>query len=256
MLLSVLCAAGAQTDEGTGWQLPSTETLVAVVLVAVATTAGVWLARRGSSRSELLLAAASGILLIIAVLDLLPDAWDEAEEAGVPQWAVPLAALASYRVTGAVAGIGCPCERGRAGGIGSASGLALHRLLEGATLALAPLVAVMAALLVHAAGEGLALAALLGVHPKRRVAPWVGLACLSPVAGAFVTNALPVPDGLMPLLLALIGGVLAQAAWVALVLARQQRPADQRVPAVPAAAAMTLAAVLTAVVLLVGAENH
>ncbi|MGW2746559.1 hypothetical protein [Streptomyces sp. NPDC001450] len=256
MLLSVLCAAGAQTDEGTGWQLPSTETLVAVVLVAVATTAGAWLARRGSGRSDLLLAAASGILLIIAVLDLLPDAWDEAKEVGVPQWAVPLAALASYGVTGAVARIGCPCERGRSGGIGSASGLALHRFLEGATLALTPSVAVMAALLVHSAGEGLALAALLGVHPKRRVAPWIGLACLSPVAGAFVTSALPVPDGLMPLLLALIGGVLARAAWVALALAHQQRPADRRVLAVPAAAAMTLAAVLTALVLLVGADNH
>ncbi|MFJ5970108.1 hypothetical protein [Streptomyces sp. NPDC093060] len=256
MLLSVLSEAGAQTDEGTGWQLPSTETLVAVVLVAVATTVGAWLARRGSGRSELLLATASGILLIIAVLDLLPDAWDEAKEVGVPQWAVPLAALASYGVTGAVARIGCPCERGRAGGIGSASGLALHRFLEGATLALTPSVAVMAALLVHSAGEGLALAALLGVHPKRRVAPWIALACLSPVAGAFVTSALPVPDGLVPLLLALIGGVLAQAAWMALVLAHQQRPADRRVLAVPAAAAMTLAAVLTALVLLVGADNH
>ncbi|MEU6064778.1 MULTISPECIES: hypothetical protein [Streptomyces] len=256
MLLSVLCAAGAQTDKGTGWQLPSTETLVAVVLVAVATTAGAWLARRGSGRSELLLAAASGILLIIAVLDLLPDAWDQAQEVGAPQWAVPLAALVSYGATGAVARIGCPCERGRAGGIGSASGLALHRFLEGATLALTPSVTVMAALLVHAAGEGLALAALLGVHPKRRVAPWIGLACLSPVAGAFVTSALPIPDGLMPLLLALIGGVLAQGAWVAIVLARQQRPADRRVVAVPAATAMTLAAVLTAFVLLVGADKH
>ncbi|MGW7410677.1 hypothetical protein ACWGI9_44690 [Streptomyces sp. NPDC054833] len=256
MLLSLLCAAGAHTDEGTGWQLPSTETLVAVVLVVVATTAGAWLARHGSGRSELVLAAASGILLIIAVLDLLPAAWDEAQQVGVPQWAVLLAALASYGVTGAVARIGCPCERGRAGGIGSATGLGLHRFLEGATLALTSSVAVMAALLVHAAGEGLALAALLGVNPKRRVAPWIGLACLSPVAGAFVTSALPIPAGLMPLLLALIGGVLAQAAWVALVLAHQQRPADRRVLAVPAAAAMTLAAALTALVLLVGTDNH
>lgn len=72
---SVLYAAGAHTDDATGWQLPSTETLVAVVLVAVATVVGAWLARRGSGRSALLLAAASGILLIMAVLDLLPDAW-------------------------------------------------------------------------------------------------------------------------------------------------------------------------------------
>jgi ZIP family zinc transporter len=255
-MLSALYAAGAHTDDGTGWQLPSTETLVAVVLVAVATVVGAWLARRGSGRSALPLAAASGILLIIAVLDLLPDAWDEAHEAGVPLWAVPVTALASYGVMGAVVRIGCPCERGRAGGIGAASGLVLHRLLEGATLALTASVTVVAAILVHAASEGLALAALLGVQPGRRMAPWIGLACLSPVAGAFVTSALPIPDGIVPLLLAFVGGVLAQAAWVALRLAHHQRPADRRVLGVPAAMAMTLAAILTALVVLVGAVNR
>ena len=252
---SVLCAACAHTDDGTGWQLPSTETLVAVVLVAVATVVGAWLARRGSGR-PVLLKAASGILLIVAVLDLLPNAWDGAREAGVPLWAVPVTALASYGVMGAVVRFGCPCEPGRAGSVGAASGVALHRFLEGATLALTASVAVVAALLVHAVSEGLALAALLGVHPRRRVAPWIGLACLSPVAGSFVTSALPIPDGIMPLLLAFVGGVLAQAAWVALRLARQQRPAEQRVLGVPAAMTMTLAAALTALVVLVGAVNR
>lgn len=128
---SVLYAAGGRTIDATGWQLPSTERLAAVVLVAVATVVGAWLARRGSGRSALLLAAASGILLIIAVLDLLPDAWDEAHEAGVPLWAVPVTALASCGVMGAVVRIGCPCKPGRAGGVGTASGLALHRFLEG-----------------------------------------------------------------------------------------------------------------------------
>ncbi|WP_406351804.1 hypothetical protein OH738_03515 [Streptomyces hirsutus] len=255
-MLSVLYAAGAHANDGTGWQLPSTATLVAVILVTLATVVGAWLARRGFGRPTLLLAAASGILLIIAVLDLLPDAWNEAHETGVPQWTVPLTALASYGVMGAVVRMGCPCEPGRAGGIGAASGLALHRFLEGATLALTASVAVVAALLAHAAGEGLALAALLGAQPRRRVAPWIGLACLSPVAGAFVTSALPIPDGLMPLLLAFVGGVIAQAAWVALRLAHQQRPGDRRVLGLPAAMAMPLAAVLTALVVLFGAVNR
>ncbi|MGW1892408.1 hypothetical protein ACWCP6_19500 [Streptomyces sp. NPDC002004] len=250
---SVLCAAGAHTDHGTGWQWPDAETMVGVILVAVATVVGAWLARRGTNRSALLLAAASGILLIIALLDLLPDAWDEAQEAGLPLWAVPVTTLASYGVMGAVVRIGCPCEPGRAGGIGAASGLALHRFLEGATLALTASVAVVAALLVHAASEGLALAALLGVQPKRRVAPWIGLACLSPAAGAFVTSALPIPDAVMPLLLAFVGGVLAQAAWVALRLAHQQQRGDRRILRVPAGMTMALAAVLTALVVLVGA---
>ncbi|MDF3300162.1 hypothetical protein [Streptomyces tropicalis] len=254
-MLSVLCAAGAH-PHGTGWQLPSTETLVAVALVAVATVVGAWLARRGSGRSTLMLAAASGILLVIAVLDLLPGAWEGAHEAGVPPWAVPLTALASYGVMGAVMRIGCPCDRSRAGGIGAASALAVHRFLEGATLALTASLAVLTALLVHAAGEGLALAALLAVQPGRRVAPWIALACLSPVAGALLTGALPIPDTLMPLLLACVGGVLAQAAWVALRLAHQLQPAHRRVLAVPAATAMTLAAVLTSLVLLLEPVNR
>ncbi|WP_107428796.1 ZIP family metal transporter [Streptomyces kebangsaanensis] len=255
-MLSVLYVVGAHTDNGNGWQLPTTETLVAVILVAVATVAGAWLARRGSGRSTMLLAAASGILLIIAVLDLLPDAWEEAHEAGVPLWAVPVTALASYAVMGAVVRIGCPCEPGRAGGIGAASGLALHRFLEGATLALTASFVVVAALLVHAASEGLALAALLGAQPRRRVAPWVGLACLSPAAGAFVASALPIPNGLMPLLLAFVAGVLAQGAWVALRLAHQQRPEERRFLGVPTAMAMTLAALLTAFVVLAGAASR
>ncbi|MFI8793766.1 hypothetical protein [Streptomyces sp. NPDC055105] len=252
----VLYAAGAHTIDAARWQLPSTETLVAVALMAVATVVGAWLARRGSGRSSLWLAAASGILLIIAVLDLLPDAWDEAHEAGVPLWAVPVTALASYAVMGAVVRIGCPCKPGRAGGVGATSALAVHRFLEGSTLALTASVAVAAALLIHAAGEGLALAALLGAQPRRRVAPWIGLACLSPVAGAFVASASPIPDGIMALLLAFVGGVLAQAAWVALTLAHQQRPTDRRVLGVPAAMAMTLAAVLTALFVLVGTVNR
>ncbi|GAF45475.1 hypothetical protein [Rhodococcus wratislaviensis] len=82
------------------------------------------------------------------------------------------------------------------------------------------------------------------------------MACLSPVAGAFMASALPIPDGLLPVLLAVVAGVLAQGAWVALKLAHQQRPADRRLLGVPATAAMTLAAVLTALVVLVDAASR
>ncbi|MEX2972525.1 hypothetical protein [Streptomyces sp. C184] len=169
---------------------------------------------------------------------------------------VPVTALAPYLVMGAVVRIGCPCRPGRAGGIGAASGLALHRFLEGATLALTASVAVVAALLVHAASEGLALAVLLGAQQRRRVAPWIGLACLSPVAGAFVTSGLAIPEGLMPLLLAFVAGVLGQRAWVALGLARQQRPEGRRFLGIPVIIAVTLAALRTALVVRVGAAGH
>ncbi|MGW5147842.1 hypothetical protein [Rhodococcus koreensis] len=248
----VLHALSAHGGDPAGLPQPSTETVVAVILVAAATVAGAWLARRGSERSALLLASASGILLIIAVLDLLPDAWGEAQEAGIPVWAVPVTALVSFGVTGVVVRVGCPCEPGRGGGIGAACGLAVHRFLEGATLALTGSVFVVVALLVHAAGEGVALGTLLGAPPRRRAAPWIALACLSPIAGAFVASAVPIPDGLMPVLLAFVAGILAQGAWVALRLAHQQRPSGQRFLGVPATAAMTLAAALTAVVVLIG----
>ncbi|MCC5481087.1 hypothetical protein [Streptomyces barringtoniae] len=114
----------------------------------------------------------------------------------------------------------------------------------------------VSALLVHTASEGLALAALLGAQPRRRVAPWIGLACLSPAAGALVASALPIPNGLMPLLLAFVAGVLARGAWVALRLARQQHPRERRFLGAPATVAMTLAALLTALVVLVGAVGH
>ncbi|WP_333774044.1 hypothetical protein [Streptomyces sp. IBSBF 3136] len=210
-MLCVCEAALAPTAGGTGGQPPPAASLVAVVLVAPATVAGataarVCSARRASGRSVLVPAAASGILLVIAVLDLLPDAWDEARQAGLPPWAVPFTALASFAVTGAVTPLGCPCTRGRAGGIGAASGLAVHRFVEGAALALTSSPAVVTALLVHAAGEGPALTALLGTRPGRRVAPWIAPACLSPVAGVFVAGAAPVPDGLLPFLLAVVAG--------------------------------------------------
>ncbi|WP_084516385.1 hypothetical protein [Microtetraspora niveoalba] len=255
-MLSVLHGETHAGSPVATWPLPSVETLAAVSLIAVATVAGAWLARRGSGRSALPLAAASGVLLVIAALDLLPDAWAEAREAGVPPWAVPATVLVSWCVMDAVVRVGCPCEPSRAGGIGTAAGLALHRFLEGATLALTASIVVVAALFVHAAGEGLALAALLGARPRRRLAPWIALACVSPVAGGFVMNALPVPAALMPLLLAFVAAVLAQGAWVALKVARRRASHEGRRLRSPMALAMASAALVTALVVLIGSASH
>ncbi|MFJ9732639.1 hypothetical protein ACIRUL_14990 [Streptomyces sp. NPDC101171] len=253
---TMLCAfeaVGTHHAGDSAGLLPLAASLVAASLVALATMAGAWAARRVPGPTVLVPAAASGILLVIAVLDLLPDAWDEAAEAGLPPWAVPLTALASFALMGALARTGCPCGRERAGGIGAAAGLAVHRFVEGTALALTTSPAVIAALLVHAAGEGLALAALLAAQPGRRTACWLALACLSPLAGVLVTSAVPLPDGLLPFLLAAVAGVLGQAARVALGLARRQRPAGRRVRTVPISAAVTLAAVATVLSLLIAA---
>src|SRR5581483_9806969 len=142
--------------------------LVGGLMIGLATLAGAWLARRQAARRELCFGAAAGALLVIAGLHLLPDAWDGARQAGISPWVIPVAALASFAVAGLAVRRGCTCQADRetAGGGGAAGALAVHRLREGAALALTSSVMVAAALVVHALAEGLAAGTLLG-HAAR-----------------------------------------------------------------------------------------
>jgi ZIP family zinc transporter len=187
-------------------------------LVAAATVAGAWLARRRPGQRQIWFAAAAGALLIIAGLHLLPDAWDGARTARIWPGLVAIAAVAAFAAAGLAARAGCGCQQHReqASGAGMAAVLAVHRFLEGAAIALAGSAAVALALAAHAFGEGLATGTLLGGQPRRRVAGWLALMCLSPVTGAALADALPVPEAAEPVLLAIAAGVLAQAARVSL----------------------------------------
>ena len=216
-------------------------------LVAAATVTGAWLARRRPGQRQMWFAAAAGALLIVAGLHLLPDAWAAAHATGIWPPLVPLAAAAGFAVAGLAARAGCRCRehREQASGAATAAALAVHRFLEGAAVALAGSAAVALALAAHAFGEGLATGALLGGQPRRRVAGWLALMCLSPVIGAAVSDAFPVPEAAEPVLLALAAGVLAQAARVSLGAAfRGLRPA--RLLLSRPAAATTMAAMVTA----------
>ena len=71
--------------------------------IGLATLAGAWLARRSAARRELAFGAAAGALLVIAGVHLLPDAWSGAGQAGIPAWAVPAAAAASFALAGLTA---------------------------------------------------------------------------------------------------------------------------------------------------------
>jgi zinc transporter ZupT len=187
-------------------------------LVAAATLAGAWLARRRPAQRQIWFAAAAGALLIIAGLHLLPDAWAGARTARIWPVLVPVAAVAAFAAAGLAARAGCGCQehREQASGAGAAAALTVHRFLEGAAIALAGSAVVALALAAHAFGEGLATGALLGGQPRRRVAGWLALMCLSPVVGAAAASAFPVPAAAEPLLLAVAAGVLAQAARVSL----------------------------------------
>jgi hypothetical protein len=86
--------------------------------------------------------------------------------------------------------------------------------------------------------------ALLGEQPRRRVAGWLALMCLSPVIGAAAADALPIPVAAEPVLLAVAAGILAQAARVSLRAAfRGLRPT--RLLLSGSAAVSTMAAIAT-----------
>jgi ZIP family zinc transporter len=215
-------------------------------LVAAATVAGVWLARRRPGQQQVWLGAAAGALLVIAGVHVLPDAWSAARAAGIWPIAVPATAIAAFLLAGFVArgGCACQCSTKRAGGRGAAAALALHRFLEGSAMALVGSATVIAALGVHALGEGLAVGALLASAPRRRTVGWLAVMCLSPVVGAVVTSFYELPAVAEPFLLAVAGGVLAQAARVSLRAACQDLSLRKFVVSGPAAAGV-VAAVFT-----------
>jgi hypothetical protein len=225
----------------------SASVLAGAGLAAAATVTGAWLARRRPGQRQTWFAAAAGALLIIAGPHLLPDAWAGARTAGIWPGLVPVAAVAAFTAAGLAARAGCRCHEHtqQASGAGAAAALAIHRFGEGAAIALAGSAAVALALAAHAFGEGLVTGALLGSQPRRRVAGWLGLMCLSPVIGAAATGAFPIPEAAEPVLLAVAAGVLAQAARVSLRVAfRGLRPT--RLLGSRPAATTTMAAIVTA----------
>lgn len=222
-------------------------------LVAAATVAGAWLVRRRPGQRQSWFAAAAGLLLIIAGLHLLPDAWAGAREAGIWPPLVPMAAAAAFVAAGLAARVGCGCGERRelVDGTGMAVALAVHRFLEGAAIALTGSVAVALALAAHAFGEGLATGALLSGQPRRRAAGCLVLMCVSPVFGAVVADTFPVPKVVEPVLVATAAGVLAQAALVGMRAAFRGLRLRQLLVSRPAA--ITATAVVVAILAVYGA---
>ena len=242
----------------------------AVLLVSVSTVAGAWLARRDSQRLVIWLATASATMLIIAVTDLLPDAWHEAVEAGVPLWTIGIAAAAGFLVITYFTRRGCGHEHGSGhrttgrhapgrhrrlkeavdaalfGGMGTAAALTTHRVIEGATLAFTASLVVVMALMVHSASEGLALAALLDIA-RQRLAPWLVVSCVSPAVGVLYATVSPLPGAAVPVLLGTITGVLLRTAVVGLKLAagrQEDGRLSRRHVAVAAITAVTIGVLL------------
>jgi ZIP family zinc transporter len=219
-------------------------------LMAAATVAGAWLARRRRGNREIWFAAAAGALLIIAGLHLLPDAWSAAHAARIWPGLVPATAVAAFTAANLASRLGCTCQEHeqQASGVGAAAALALHRFLEGSAIALAGSVAVVVALAAHAFGEGLGAGALL----RHRVAGGLAVMCVSPVLGAAAASAFAVPEAAEPVLLAVAAGILAQATWTSLRAAFRGLRPTRLLLSRPAAAATTAAILTTLAVHAVG----
>ncbi|GAA0392978.1 hypothetical protein GCM10009530_50450 [Microbispora corallina] len=262
-------------------QAPRPEAVGAVLLVCVSTLVGAFLARRNSKRMSLWLAVASAMILVTALVDLAPDAWAEAAEAGVPPWALGLSAGFGFLVITYFTRRGCACpddQPPRAGmhapglhrrvkqgvdaavfgGMGTAAALTLHRAIEGAALALTASVVVVIALVVHSASEGLALAALLDIA-RRRLVPWLVVACLSPAVGVLTASLSPLPDRIVPILLAVVMGVLCRTAIVGMKLAAGRQESGRLSPrhiAIAAGAAAGAGILLAGAHTLDGDDGH
>ncbi|WP_327585161.1 hypothetical protein OHA25_57325 [Nonomuraea sp. NBC_00507] len=220
---------------------PGAEAWLAVGLVSLSTLAGAWLARRASERLTMWLTVASAMMMVTALTDLLPDAWQDAVEHGVPLWVVGVSVAVGFLVITYFTRKGCGHGHRRPktlarhapglhrrvkqavgaalfGGMGTAAALTVHRTIEGATLALAASAVVVIALMVHSASEGLALAALLDMA-RQRLWPWLVVSCVSPAVGVLVAGAGPIPGQVVPLLLGAVTGVLLRTAIVGIRLA-------------------------------------
>ncbi len=228
--------------------------VVGAIVVTLATLAGAWLAGWRQGLKDMWLGAAAGALLVIAGLDLLPEAWEGAEQSGISQWAVPAVALGSFTLAALVARIGCTCdtEKTHASGTATAIALAAHRFVEGTALALTGSLTVAFALGAHALGEGVAVGALLNGKPRGRMALWLTAMCVGPLVGVVVTSAFPLPEAAEPLLFAFAAGILAQAARVSLSGAFGQLRFRQVLLSRPAAALAAAAALTVAAIQAVG----
>ncbi|MEV1177606.1 hypothetical protein, partial [Nonomuraea sp. NPDC049784] len=264
----------ALQEAGLDVAMPAWTVWAAVGLVALSTLAGAHLAQRNAAKISIWLALASALMLITALTDVMPDAWREAHATEVPLWLVALAGVIGFAIITYFTRHGHPHEvavqRGRHapglhrrvkqavsaavyGGVGTAVALALHRMIEGATLALAASAIVVAALMIHSAGEGLAMTAMLDMASKPRI-PWLALSCVSPAAGVVLATVAPIPPQSVPILLGLLTGVLLRTAVIGLQIARNSGQLVRRHVAVAAAGVLAVGGILGAAETMFGEE--
>jgi hypothetical protein len=284
VLIAWYAAVAALIYVSGGWLArnpPADGAWLAVALITVATLAGAWMATRSSDGMGVWLSLAAAMMMVIAVTDIFPDVVEDAAAQRLPLWIPAIAALVGFVVLSYVTHKGCPhghddnshdglgASAGRHqvdsraatpavfGGAGAAVALSTHRLVEGATLALTPSVAVIAALFVHAASEGLAFAVLLRAAGTK-LTPWLLLSAAGPAFGVVIATISPLPAAAIPVLMAMVGGVLLKTALVGIKLAfAKRRSGELRSAHIATAVTAAIAlGVLTNLTHDHGAEDH
>lgn len=214
---------------------------VAAAITFLSTLAGGYAAIRWPGRIEALMALAGGVVLAAALLDLLPEAVEQAGELGISA-RVPIGAmLVGYLIFhgterfvhrhGASDG---PDPAGLAG----ASGFVIHSFFDGLAIGLgfkidtAVGLLVAAAVIGHDFSDGLSTVSYLTAHrhPERRSRRFLLADALAPVCGALTVLAVPVPDAVFPVALGFFSGLFVYAATTNLLPAAHDLPLRQALP--------------------------
>lgn len=178
---------------------------------------------RWPARLELLMALAGGVVLGAVIFDLIPEAVENAEEAGVASWspyAMAVAAYFGFRLLENRLHRHDHSHGPNRMGVAGAAGFTIHSFFDGLAIGLGfhidEGVGVVVALAVigHDLSDGLNTVSYLIAHGHDRARQWRWLiACATaPLAGALVGGLMPVPDAVFPLALGFFSGVFVYAA--------------------------------------------
>jgi ZIP family zinc transporter len=214
---------------------------IAAAITFLSTMAGGYAAIRWPRRIEVLMALAGGVVLAAALLDLLPEAVEQAGELGMSE-RVPIAAmLVGYLIfhgTERFVHRHGPSDGPDPAGLAGASGFVIHSFFDGLAIGLGFKIdsgvglLVAAAVIGHDFSDGLSTVSYLTAHghPQHRSWRFLLADALAPICGALTVLAIPIPEQVFPVALGFFSGLFIYAATTNLLPAAHDLPLRQALP--------------------------